>query len=115
MQGTPADLFRKCDTLADLFGIMETPAERDVKLSTMQKLKALSRESVGVKDIDSVEEDDGDEGLQLEASSEGKVKGSVPLNYFKAGAHWSVLLILLFSILFVQFLASCTDYFVSVW
>lgn len=58
---------------------------------------------------------DTDEGVPMEASSKGTVKGSVSLNYFKAGAHWSILLILLLSFLLVQFLASAIDYFVSVW
>lgn len=58
---------------------------------------------------------DTDNGVPMEASSKGTVKGSVSLNYFKAGAHWSILLILLLSFLLVQFLASTIDWFVSVW
>lgn len=56
-----------------------------------------------------------DEGVPMEAISKGKVKGSLLWNYFNSGAHWSVLLVLLFSVVFVQFLASTTDYFVSIW
>ena len=54
-----------------------------------------------------------DEGVPMEAIS--KVKGSLPWNYFSSGAHWSVLCVLLFFFVFVQFLASATDYFVSIW
>lgn len=61
------------------------------------------------------EEEEQDEGIQMEASSKGKVKGSVPLNYFKSGAHWSILILLLISFGFVQFLASSADYWVSLW
>lgn len=51
----------------------------------------------------------------MEESSKGKVKGSIAVQYFKAGAHWSVLLFVLFTFVFAQFLASATDYWVSVW
>lgn len=56
-----------------------------------------------------------DKGVPMEAISKGKVKGSLLWNYFSSGAHWSVLLILFSSVVFVQFLASTTDYFVSIW
>lgn len=56
-----------------------------------------------------------DAGLQMEESSKGKVKGSVSLNYFKSGAHWSVVFLLAASFIVVQILASGADYWVSVW
>lgn len=56
-----------------------------------------------------------DKGIEMEESSKGKVKGSVYLHYFTAGAHWSILVALAFSFLFVQVLASGADYWVSVW
>lgn len=56
-----------------------------------------------------------DEGVQLEASSKGKVKGSIFMNYFKAGVPWPVFIVLLFLFVFVQFLGSAVDYWVSVW
>lgn len=61
------------------------------------------------------EEEERDEGVQMEASSKGKVKGSVPLNYFRSGAHWPILILLLISFAFVQLLASAADYWVSIW
>lgn len=66
-------------------------------------------------ETDAAVEEERDEGVQMEASSKGKVKGSVPLNYFKSSAHWSILIILLISFGFVQFLASAADYWVSLW
>lgn len=56
-----------------------------------------------------------DEGVQMEASSKGTVKGSIPGNYFSAGAHWSVLLIIGIGFIIVQVLASAADYWVSIW
>lgn len=65
---------------------------------------------------DDNEEDDGrTEGIEMEASSEGKVKGSVSLHYFRAGAHWSILVVVGILFLGVQILASAADYWVSIW
>lgn len=61
------------------------------------------------------ENNDKDEGIQMEVSSKGTVKGSVSWNYLRAGAHWSILFTLFMSFLLVQFLASGIDYWVSVW
>lgn len=51
----------------------------------------------------------------MEASSKGMVKGSIPGNYFSAGTHWSVLVILGITFIVVQLLASGADYWVSIW
>lgn len=59
--------------------------------------------------------DEIDKGIGLEATSKGKVKGSLAAHYFKAGAHWTILSFLLFTFIFTQFLASAVDYWVSVW
>lgn len=53
--------------------------------------------------------------VQMKANSKNAIKGWVLLHYFRAGANWSLALILLFLFLFVQFLASFSDYFVSIW
>lgn len=55
------------------------------------------------------------ENARMEASSKGKVIGSIPIKYFLSGGHWSVLSILLASFLVTQFLASSADYWASVW
>lgn len=59
--------------------------------------------------------DEIDAGVEMESSSKGTVNESVSVAYFKAGAHWSVLLILGCSFVIVQALASGADYWVSVW
>lgn len=52
---------------------------------------------------------------QLEESSKDNVKGSITLNYFKAGAHWSLLLLLLALFLAAQTVASAADIWISFW
>lgn len=52
---------------------------------------------------------------QLEKSSKKKVNGSTMMTYFKAGAHWSTLVLLLASFLATQFVASAVDIWISVW
>lgn len=59
--------------------------------------------------------DEKDEGLQMEESSKGKVKGSVTWSYFNVGAHWSVLILLVSLFIIVQVFVSGADYWVSVW
>lgn len=54
-------------------------------------------------------------GVELEASSKGKVKGSKLVNYFVAGAHWSVLTLLLLSFLLTQIIVSVADIWISIW
>lgn len=64
---------------------------------------------------ESAESGEIDEGMQMEASSKGKVKGSVSISYFKAGANWPILAIVAASFVLVQIFASGADYWVSVW
>lgn len=64
--------------------------------------------------FDEVEvEEEPEQGMQMENSSKGKVKGSNAWNYFKAGAHWSILGSLGFLFLIVQLCASGADFWVS--
>lgn len=58
---------------------------------------------------------DEDDGVQMEASSRGKVQGSVSMSYFRAGANWPTLVVLATLFLIVQILASGADYWVSFW
>lgn len=51
----------------------------------------------------------------LEATSKGKVKGSLFLQYLQAGAHSTVLFLLFVLFLTAQILASGADYFVAFW
>lgn len=52
---------------------------------------------------------------QLEASSKGKIKGSLLVNYFKYAQKPFTLAFLVFSFLFAQILASVSDIWVSYW
>lgn len=87
----------------------ETPSMRssssNSSLSSSGSLNAPKSDDIEKKDL----------GIGLEASSKGKVKGSLTVNYFRAGASWPTLFIVLFSFVFVQCLASSVDYWVSVW
>lgn len=52
---------------------------------------------------------------KLEASSRGKVKGSLLVNYLKSSNQPCTLVLLIVSFLLVQILASLADIFVSYW
>lgn len=58
---------------------------------------------------------DIDNGIPMEATSKGAVKGSVSWKYFRSGAHWSIVLCLFLTFFLVQFTASAIDYWVSIW
>lgn len=55
------------------------------------------------------------EGVQMEDSSRGKVKGSISINYFTAGANWCVLFLLISAFVVAQLVASAADFWVSIW
>lgn len=83
---------------------MENDQINEMNLSDASKSEVTSTNNV-----------EKDKGVQMEESSRGKVKGSVSLGYFKAGAHWPMLLLLAGALIFVQMIASGLDYWVSVW
>lgn len=112
VQGTPADLCQKHNNFVDLIGaIEESAAVESIETFSRRKSETFSMQSTSSSS--SVERKD--EGVQLEASSKGKVKGSLSMQYFRAGGHWSILLGLGFLFVFVQFVGSAIDYWVSVW
>lgn len=130
MQGSPTDLTRSGVDLQKLIGVevklpKEEPADKLgrnlLSLSRRNSTRSISSASLCSSAGGSVFEDiesDGeisDEETGMEASSKGKVKGSIPVNYFKAGAHWSVLSIIIMLFLIVQVFASAADYWVSYW
>lgn len=124
-QGSPSDLSRSGVDFAQFVGFDENqPNEEKPESLSRQISRKLSTLSTFSKnssnaEIENFDEDaensEIDEGVQMEASSKGKVKGSVSMNYFKAGANWPILIIVAFSFLFVQLFASGADYWVSVW
>lgn len=119
-EGKPIELIRNGVNL-DKLGLSPLEENSDLNNESISRTSSIRSVSTNIDDHAEVQSEGEignskkDEGIPLEASSKGKVKGSLTLNYFRAGDHWSVLLILLFSFLFVQFIASAADYWVSVW
>lgn len=138
IQGTPANLQNSHIDFAELIRV-ETPADRQAKAISV-RLKSerllrrssvflsrssglllsrssvlLSRSSVFLSREDMGDDSSRDGDFQKEASSKGIVKGNLTINYFKAGIRLSQIVALAFSFLFVQFVASSVDYFVSIW
>lgn len=84
------------------------------RTSSMRSLSSTSLCSMGGEPIEEIEaEEEPEQVMQMEHSSKGKVKGSNALNYFEAGAHWSILGSLGILFIFVQLCASGADYWVS--
>lgn len=73
-----------------------------------------SKASLHVAVDDNLQEEK-EQGIGLEESSKGKVKGSVTANYFRAGANWFGLSLLLVFFIVSQLCASAADYWVSIW
>lgn len=116
------DLYRNHNDFVELVGIVETEVVEQIGTSSRRSsetssMRSQSADSSGEQDSENVNDNNGkkDEGVQLEASSKGKVKGSLSLHYFRAGANWPMLLGLACFFVFVQFLASAVDYWVSIW
>ncbi|XP_031628372.1 multidrug resistance-associated protein 4-like [Contarinia nasturtii] len=129
-QGSPLTLSRSGIDYVQLVGEIKTP-EIDENFevfkrqtsSTSSIKSQLSRQTSIAPSINSGDipadmsgsHEKIDQGVGMESSSKGKVKGSVSLNYFKAGAPWPVLSLLFGSFVFVQLIASLVDYWVSIW
>lgn len=125
-QGTPADLSQSG---IDFVSLTESESAEAIdqagrrtsrSMSRQSSVRSMSANSINSNVDGSAFDDDNDDedeldGAQLEATSKGKVKGSIAMNYYKAGAHWSVLSVLFLSFVIVQALASGADYWVSVW
>lgn len=127
VQGAPSDLAKSGVDFAQFVETDEPENEENPeKMSRQMSRKSSTRSASGsVASLNSSadgsvfdedpENEERLEGVQMEASSKGKVKGSIAANYFAAGAHWSILFLIGISFLIVQFLASAADYWVSVW
>lgn len=123
VQGSPADLVTSGVDLAKLVGTEEkeneeSPEKIGRQMSRQSSTRSASTSSLDSADGSNFDEDENEErleGVAMEASSKGKVKGSIAANYFTAGAHWSILAIILLLFLVVQLLASAADYWVSIW
>lgn len=116
IQGTPADLYGSQIDFAELVGVVETADPVDNDESFDRRISQISTISLAPSiDVENPNVTEFDEGIELEATSKGKVKGSLLLSYFRAGADWPVLCLVIFLFVFVQFLASAVDYWVSYW
>lgn len=104
---------------AELVGVVEIPdlIENDETFDRrISHISSIGSVSLAPSiDLENMNVTEFDEGIQLEDSSKGKVKGSLIMSYFRAGGNWLVLCILIFLFVFAQFLASAVDYWVSYW
>lgn len=81
----------------------------------LRRQSSIASESEMRQQMECEQEIEEDKGVQMEESSEGKIEGSVSLDYFLAGANRFALTILAILLILVQMLASGADYWVSVW
>lgn len=121
MQGTPSNLHKSNKDLFELTAEIKVPEVQKNRsafsrqISETHSTKSAPPFSNEDQPTKLEENKTNDQGAQMEASSKGTVTGSIIRHYIKAGAHWSNSLVLVFGFIFVQFLASGTDYWVSVW
>lgn len=120
IQGSPTELYDSGVDFVKLVGLVEPQQDNEDQEMPYRRKSAISTRSrsSALNNSDSENEDENieiDYGVQIEDSSKGKIKGSISMNYFKAGANTLTISVLLFSFLFVQFLASTADYWVSIW
>lgn len=132
-QGTPSDLSKSG---VDFAALIETndesdendenpdrPVSRQVSRqmssrSSNKSLRSMSTSSskASLRSLgDENKQEEKEQGIGMEESSKGKVKGSISANYFRAGANWFGLFVLLVFFIISQILASAADYWVSVW
>lgn len=119
VQGSPAEMARSGVDFAELIGENENEDNKQrsrtqSRTSSMRSLSSTSLCSMGGEPVEEIEaEEEPEQVMQMEHSSKGKVKGSNALNYFQAGAHWSILGSLGVLFILVQLCASGADYWVS--
>lgn len=124
-QGTPVDLAKigvdfvtRDDDDAD--GRQDQLIANGQKAANARR-KSSIRSNYSISSLDdSIFSENDDDALdelvsQLEESSKGTVNGSILTNYFQAGVHWSMLLLLSASFLATQFVASVADIWISIW
>lgn len=111
--------------LTSMLKVNEDSNEEDVKNSEIKKvetqwtknennitIETKSNESLKVKIVD---EEETELVQKLEASSKGKIKGFLIVEYFKASNRPFCILFLILSFLLAQILAGAADIFVSHW
>lgn len=126
-QGTPLKLSKSGIDFAELVISNETAENEEAterrpsrQLSHQLSVISLSSMALGAfgsgESINKEEIMDGHtDGVGMEESSAGKVKGSIAMKYFNAGGNWFMVSLVLISLLISQCVASIVDYWVSVW
>lgn len=116
-QGTPADLSKSGVDFVQFLGSIEEPIEEfDANIvPKTRKISVASNFSADSFYSDCGNINEKDNGLRMEESSKGKVRGSIPLRYFLSGAHWFVLILLTIVFPVVDIIASSSDYWMSIW
>lgn len=122
MQGKPADLVRSGVDFAEHLEQDETKEKED-DLPDHHSRGSSSRSSVSSKQANDNDHETYPEEEQIpleeihrmEATSKGKVKGSIIGNYLKSSGSVVIPLIIVALLIFTQFLVSFTDYWVSFW
>lgn len=123
VQGSPADLSKSGVDFAKLIGIVENSEGNKSENIDQQMCRQLSIRSSNTSITSHRSSNDGsideceknNEGVQMEDSSRGKVKGSISINYFTAGANWCVFFLLISGFVVAQLVASGADFWVSIW
>lgn len=116
-QGIPSDLL---DHGIEFVTMANSDTEGQDKLRSMprsQSQYSVKSDSAGIPyDLDDDNEQSEEvAGVQLEASSKGTAKGSNAINYFRAGAHWPALVLLVLSFLIAQVIVCAADIWIAIW
>lgn len=123
-QGSPNDLLNEG---VDLDKLLEEGSEKDTGIrdgtssykSRKRSNSVASSQSIDSRDIDDISEAKAENEPEVaqpenvEQMSKGKVKGSVAVNYIKAGSNYFVIAFLLMLFIVTQVVVSFSDYWVS--
>ncbi|XP_031637722.1 multidrug resistance-associated protein 4-like, partial [Contarinia nasturtii] len=118
VQGTLDDLYKRGVDFVKMIGITETPEVTEVfPVFSRQNSVTSSQSSTSLESMVSRANYDEkkEKHFLMENFAERKVKGSLLVNYLRAGTNCPTLFIIFFAFIFAQFLASAVDYFVSIW
>lgn len=121
-QGTPSDLLKAGVDFDKLMeeGIERDPGVRDGSYkSRIRTNSVVSTQSVDSREYDLSEKEEKSAAVEVtqpenvEEMSKGKVKGSVALNYIKAGSNYFIIAFLILLFVITQVVVSFSDYWVS--
>lgn len=112
-QGTPADLSRSGVNFVELIRNNEFDGNESI-FSRPLSQSSSKLSSIGSSDA-SLNKENTHDGVGMEASSRGKINGSIALHYFRAGANWLGIIVVSTLFVLAQVVASTTDCWVSFW